>query len=786
MPRALPPLEQPLGAIAMVQQMCSIEQTYYPRGMPNSRPEKCTRPRRRQGKVVNPSFQHALDGFLATRFVEVGEREDFLRCLEAAEAAEFAAAAAFSPKDAMRDNTLPPRACSALLLLPGRISGTDSGREALSAFACLAAGKGCSSGVASATVMRFAALADTDAELFLRSVGHEAAETVWLAVRWLVGADIKTCVYEIGLHGFRQAQLRMQNVFFAAQKEGAPVDSIVFASRDPAADSDFQTLQKTLHDDFFALQSHEVNLVQPGVELVQCKDSFVRFVARPGHVDHIEPALAHAGACHGVLLCKQEGREVLEGLMAGTGCMPLCDNGLDAFGIHVIGVNLVQLPLGPRVTLYAASGAPGESLSPSGSWIWRFDTMAVPYTLQFSHEWYVMPCTAESTTAGHPQLKEPQEHLMQRVADLASSVLRGTMTEVAAAAAAQARRRAVAMRDQDDDDERAETPASWLTSALCLGLPSRRTTLGDFCRHLEGQAHFGEFSEFIREATLRFGLETSLPQAFQRAHSVLHLEDERAKKVSAETEMWRRVATGANAISARCASPGPVRPKAVQKILEFLDFEQRSAWKRKRQILEEMKQLVGAETLPAAVQEIAESYDDGKKTVLEVLIGVASCYLQASTPILVMDRKLRVIEASCAGVSGSYRVSMGEALNLAAEASLLFLVDVSSIVIPCAPMSKEAKAKRREQRNEVAKEMAARSSTPVPEPAPAPPPPPAASASASGSGSGSGAKRPRPMQMPTAPNPKFSIRAMKAQSVKARAKSALKKQKAEEAAADAE
>ena len=375
---------------------------------------------------------------------------------------------------------------------------------------------------------------------------------------------------------------------------------------------------------------------------------------------------------------------------------------------------------------------------------------------------------------------------MQRVADLASSVLRGTVTEVAAAAAAQARRRAVAMRDQDDDDERAETPASWLTSALCLGLPSRRTTLGDFCRHLEGQAHFGEFSDFIREATLRFGLETSLPQAFQRAHSVLHLEDERAKKVSAETEMWRRVATGANAISARCASPGPVRPKAVQKILEFLDFEQRLAWKRKRQILEGMKELVGAETLPAEVQAIAESYDDGKKTVLEVLIGVASCYLQMSTPILVMDRKLRVIEASCAGVSGSYRVSMGEALNLAAEASLLFLVDVSGTVIPCAPMSKEAKAKRREQRNEVAKQMAVRSSTPAPEPAPAPPPPPPASSSAaSAAASGSGAKRPRPMQMPTAPNPKFSVKAMKAQSSRARAKSALKRQKAEEAA-DAE
>ena len=760
MPRDLPPIHQLNSAVGMEQQRCQQKAAFLPRGMTPQRTVPCPRPRRNPAnEPVYPAFQEVLDGYLATRFVEVAEDAAFLDRWKTAELAELRAAETFEPGSEFKDGTLPPRRCSAVLLLPGTTSATESGRHALNAFANLASGKGCETPTPAASVVRCAALADVDADLFLKGVSHEMPDGVGLAVRWLKGDAVVTRVYDVGRRAFHEAQGRIKDILFEAKHgENAPVDEVVFASRSPEVESDFQTLQAELHRGFFALQETEVNRVQQDARLVPC-NVFVRLIQRPRDETLVESTLAHRHAIHGMLLCDAKGRGVVEKLTSGDERLPLCEHGLDECGIHIVGVHAEAFLLRRLVTLFAARGTPGASLysDTPGTWMWRFEVMAVPYTLQFSRDWLVQPCTPAGTNAGHPQLRPAQTHLLDRAAKFAARLLSGRSAADAASAPSPSPPPCL-VDAADADAAAAATPTGWLTSALCLGLQSSRTTLGDLSRHLRGVSHFREFEALVHEATLRFGTDTSLPDAFARTTKVLKAEAHRSEEASSQLRMWQRVATGAKEVGVRAASPAPVRKVAVSKVLSFLDFCACATWTGSRRILEEMKALVGAETLPVAIQQMAESYAARNETTVKLLVNVVSCYVEQPTPILVLDKRGRVILASCAGRAGTYHIGIGDVFDLAVDARRLFLVDHKGGVVFCRPMTDEERDAKK------AKRKAAEGGA----------------ATAAGKDANGGEKRSRPkvsLVMPRVPNPDASVRKWKEQ---AREKAAAQ---AEEAAA---
>ena len=739
MPRDLPPIPQPNSAMGMEQQRCQQKAAFLPRGMTPQRTVPCPRPRRNPAnEPVYPAFQEVLDGYLAARFVEVAEDATFLERWTAAELAEFRAAETLEPGSTFKDGTLVPRRCSAVLLLPGTTSATEGGRHALNAFAHLASGKGCEAPTPAASVVRCAALADVDADLFLKGLKHEMPDGVGLAVRWLQGDAVTTRVYNVGRGVFHEAQARIKDILFEAKHaEKAPVDEIVFASRSLEGESDFQTLQAELHRAFFALQETEVNRVQEGTRLVPC-NVFVRLIQRPRDETLVESTLAHRHAIHGMLLCDARGRGVVEKITGGNERLPLCEHGLDECGIHIVGVHAEAFRLGGLVTLFAARGKPGASLYSDnpGTWLWRFEVMAVPYTLQFSRDWLVQPCTPAGTNAGHPALQAAQTHLLNRTAQFATRLLSG--------ASAPAPSPPCLVDAADADAAAAATPTGWLTSALCLGLQSSRTTLGDLSRHLRGVSHFREFEALVHEATLRFGTDTSLPDAFARTTEVLKAEAHRSEEASSQVKMWQRVATGAKEIGVRAASPAPVRKVYAPKLLSFLDFCTEAIWAGSACILAEMKTLVGAETLPAAIQQMAESYAARNETTAKLLVNVVSCYVEQPTPILVLDKHSRVTLASCAGRAGTYHIGIGDVFDLAVDARRLFLVDHKGAVVVCRPMTDE------ERHAKKAKRKAAEGGA----------------ATAAGNDSNGGEKRSRPkmsLVMPKAPNPDASVRKWKEQ-----------------------
>ena len=745
MPRDLPPIPQPNSAVGMEQQRCQQKAAFLPRGMTPLRTVPCPRPRRNPAnEPVYPAFQEVLDGYLAARFVEVAEDATFLDRWKAAELAEFRAAEALEPESTFKDGTLLPRRCSAVLLLPGTTSATEGGRHALNAFAHLASGKGCEAPTPAASVVRCAALADVDADLFLRGLKHEMTDGVGLAVRWLQGDAVATRVYNVGRCVFHEAQARIKDILFEAKHvEKAPVDEIVFASRSLEGESDFQTLQAELHRAFFALQETEVNRVQQDARLVPC-NVFVRLIQRPRDETLVESTLAHRHAIHGMLLCDAKGRGVVEKLTSGDERLPLCEHGLDECGIHIVGVHAEAFRLGGLVTLFAARGKPGASLYSDnpGTWMWRFEVMAVPYTLPFSRDWLVQPCTPAGTNAGHPALQAAQTHLLNRAAQFATRLLSGAPAPAPAPSPSPP---PCLLEAADADAAAAATPTGWLTSALCLGLQSSRTTLGDLSRHLRGVSHFREFEALVHEATLRFGTDTSLPDAFARTTKVLKAEAHRSEEASSQLQMWQRVATGAKEVCVRAASPAPVRKVAVSKVLSFLDFCAETVWKGSARILEEMKALVGAETLPVAIQQMAESYAARNETTVKLLVNVVSCYVEQPTPILVLDRRARVNLASCAGRAGTYHIGMGDVFDLAVEARRLFLVDHKGGVVFCRPMTEEELDAKKAKRN--AAERGA--------------------ATAPGNDANGGEKRSRPkmpLVMPKAPNPDASVRKWREQS----------------------
>ena len=208
----------------------------------------------------------------------------------------------------------------------------------------------------------------------------------------------------------------------------------------------------------------------------------------------------------------------------------------------------------------------------------------------------------------------------------------------------------------------------------------------------------------------------------------------------------------------RAASPAPVRKVAVSKVLSFLDFCACATWTGSARILEEMKALVGAETLPVAIQQMAESYATRHETTVKLLVNVVSCYVEQPTPILVLDKRSRVILASCAGRAGTYHVGIGDVFDLAVDARRLFLVDHKGGVVLCRPMTDEERDAKK------AKRKAAEGGA----------------ATAAGKDANGGEKRSRPkvsLVMPRVPNPDASVRKWKEQ---AREKAAAQ---AEEAAA---
>ena len=782
MPRALLPIHHPVGGVATMQQKVYRGQTFLPRGMLSSGSIQCTRPARdRSGKVLNPVYQAQLDAYLATRFVEVAEDHDFLRRLLAAEALEFRAAIRFTGGEFL-DGTLPPRACAVILLLPEAQTASEAGRHALNAFANLASGKGCVDPRPTATVLRFAALADVDVDLFFKEaegIDPSTSKTgISLAVRWLKEDTITTRVYDVGLHSFYEARDRIQNILFTAKHtDGAPVDDLAFASRSRDLETDFQELQAEFSRDFFALQETKVNNVDASLDLMPV-EAFIRLIQRVPDA-HLQHALTDQFAIHGTLLCKQSGLQELERVLASDAPLPLCENGFDQLGVHIVAVQAMETPLGRDATLYAATTRAGHSLNRGGSWVWRFETMALPYDENFSRNWYVQPCDNESCQAGQSELRAAQTNFLQRAWNLARKIAEGQQAAPAAAASAAP----PATAEAPDDDE--QTPAGWLMSALCLGLNSPRATLGDLGRHLSGVDHFDDFKAFVDEASLRFGTETSLPEAFAQTTAVLQLEATRVEETSAEVQLWQRLASGAKEVVVRASSPATVTPIAVENILEFLAFQADRPWKGTERIVRRLKDMVGSTEIPAEMQRRAEECVDSCDSVVELLVWVGSWYLRECTPILVLDRKNRVVRATSAGGDGTFQISIGNVYDLAKKAERLFLVDATGAVAPCRPRTAEEKAERKARRKEREKAAGAVAA--------------AATATTAAAGAGAGAGGPSdaaaptaapttepvqrrktiPVDMPKAPNPRFSIARMRAQSARVNVNEEAKRQRTE-------
>ena len=751
-----------------MQQKVYRGQTFLPRGMVNAGSIQCTRPARdRSGKVLNPVYQAQLDAYLAARFVEVAEDHDFLRRLLAAEALEFRAADRFTGGDFL-DGTLPPRSCAVILLLPEAQTASEAGRHALNAFGNLASGKGSVDPRPTATVLRFAALADVDVDLFFKEaegIDPSTSKTgISLAVRWLKEDTITTRVYDVGLHSFYEARDRIQNILFTAKHtDGAPVDDLAFASRNKDLETDFQELQAEFSRDFFALQETKVNNVDPSLDLMPVQ-AFIRLIRRVPDA-HLQHALTDQFAIHGTLLCKQSGLQELERVLASDGPLPLCENGFDQLGVHIVAVQAMETPLNRDATLYAATTRAGHSLNRGGSWVWRFETMALPYDENFSRNWFVQPCDNESCQAGQSELRAAQTNFLQRAWNLARKIAEGQQAAPAVAASA-----APAAAPDAPDDE--QTPAGWLMSALCLGLNSPRATLGDLGRHLSGVDHFGDFKAFVDEASLRFGTETSLPEAFAQTKAVLKLEATRVEETSAEVKMWKRLASGAKEVVVRASSPATVTPIAVENILEFLAFQAEKPWKGTERIVRRLKDMIGSTEIPAEMQRRAEECVDSCDSVVELLVWVGSWYLRECTPILVLDRKNRVVRATSAGGDGTFQISIGNVYDLAKKAERLFLVDATGAVAPCRPRTAEERAERKARRKEREKAVAAMA---------------AAATAAAGTGGPSDAAAPTaepaerkktvPLEMPKAPNPRFSIARMRAQSARVNVNEEAKRQR---------
>lgn len=692
MPAELNQIDTPSCALMVVKQQSQVVQTHAPRGMRTSRTLRCTRPARAvNGRPINPSFDNICNAYVAANFIEVGEEPDFLPRLKAAELAEFKAPYATDEERRALDGSLPPRRCAAILLLPGTVGDTESGRNALDAFALFATGRGCARSAAVTRALRCAALADADATLLLKEIrkapGHiehgTLGDAAKLAVRWLANDSVRSEVFDLHAATLHHALVSIQDALLRAQERfGAPVPDFASLSRRPEAtddpDANFHALQSETYDHFFALQEVERNTRDAQYDLVFPSDEcYLRVIPRPRDTPDIFSELNSPHAAHGILLCDRKAAPEVRGMISGHESLPYPDPRMDHLGLHVVVTNVRQLRLLDAVTLFGAGGSPGAPLGKDGTSIGSFVTRAVPYA-QIGWPEMVYPCLEKCIHPAHQKYVAPCRSVFQRTATMADRILRGDDAKAAAPAAAPAVSALDALdpAEIDPDDPNARSDA-WLATALCTQLDSRRATLGDLRYHV---GHSGAFAQFVQEAALRFGTATPLPAALEKMAALLRRDSERDAEESASVDLWKRVAAGAFAVGVKVAAPTPVPKKSrlqLQRVLDLLGLTAYKRWDADRDVLHgNLQALLVARSFavpPEDVQELAASAAAAAKTWPDAFVRVAALYLPVVAPVFVLSEKKHVTAVLGVGEGGATdNLTFGEGIDLALATKLAF------------------------------------------------------------------------------------------------------------------
>ena len=707
MPPVLDAIQAPAGAFATVVQQSEMTSAFLPRGMHMRRSAACHRPARKQNAPRCPAFEAVANGFLAARFVEVGEDPEFQRRLLKAEDAELRSHSQTKPSE---DDSLPPRPCSVILLLPGMAATSLMGRLALDAFGHFASGCGCIDPTPVASVMRCAALAGVDADLFLKKCGKDNSDDSCLAVRWLLNDALHTCFFSLQGSSQEDFLLSIQNALFVAFKQHcAPVHDLAFLKRTEDL-KDFEYLQALVHEDFYRLQAVHLHHPEPHVKLTVPAEKFVRIIRRPQQIDDVNGLLLQPSAYHGLVLCSSAPgvAEEVDRLMSFGTSLPM-PAGMEGLGIHIVSAEVESFPLRQCVTLFGASGSAGAPLNSPGTWIWRFVTRVVPYC-PFGNDFLVQPCHESSLAPGEEGLMRANLDFFQRAANVAECLLVGKppprepmlQRRSSSSELLRSKRRSLDANSEEDDEE--SMASDFLTAALCLGLPSRRMTLGDLGRQL---SYCAELTDFFREATLRFGIETPLPAAFAKAADVLSREAERCEEESAEVDRWKRIANGALAVQSTGSEVASRWRTTQPALLQLLNFgEGRTFEATVQNVISEVNALVGAAEVSAPMTELAHTLATSAKTAGEAFLFVSAICFAEPVAVFVLDAKRMVSTAYIVGRGHRGSARLGDAIEAAQHAGRAFLMGTDHTIVECLPRKKRKKAKAAPAAAEVAPDNA--------------------------------------------------------------------------------
>jgi len=545
-----------------------------------------------------------LKGFLSTRTVMAAEEAAEVPMMLHAESQELVDSA---NNVTAVDDSLSPRAVAVTILAyGGSEDNTRGARTHLDALAHLASTPLELHGVdgtLTAGIVRFSVLAGVDAEWFARQTQSGCLDTsptiemgvVDVCVRWVnpgmtsVRAEFKKMSSGLSLDG---ALEEMQNCFLSMKVAYQVPFPDAIAVNHPNVPND--AWAKTMHTAsvaFFALMEGtpcvfkgDVLKKHEGEVTVESTDIFVRICPRRQH---------HAGQWHAIPV--EEARKRADGFHAflvgnasflseikswvsvfqQTG-LPPPDEDTHAYCLHTCAVQANGFPLQKRVSLYAThprngGRRPGVSICHPGSWVWRMEPaiVALEHVLE---NFYVIPCNRDSVMPGDRKLEKPFNEFFNRAYKLYTDTFGFMRSE----SSEDFERLPLSLpTESSGGDPMVRAAEDYALTAFNLDASSHRIVVGDAFLALSARQAPNELTQFMLQAALRTGINTSVLSALgTAAEAVRTMQHSGARAFSAhaaEVARLKRVADAALEVGAKrhkpLSPPVEVDPAKVKMLM---------------------------------------------------------------------------------------------------------------------------------------------------------------------------------------------------------------------------
>ena len=571
--QALAKIERPVGAVAATRQTFRTIPTPPPPGMAFSHGIVGHRTMTVPNDTAAPGMMLAFDSFLSSHAAVASRRTGDAEQLRKGETMELTHALEGVVRT---DGSLPPRFVGLTLLYYGQVSATDP-KTYLDAFGYWASTEfGLDNATLGAQIMRFTVFCDFEASWFARAVASETTQfppnilphTVQICVRWATPTGMRAAFADLpsGV-GLDQALVSMQNFLISLKTLfSVPIsDSVCVSHANVSANSwleSMSTASKTfsllcegtphVEKSAFLKANTDVDIVELNI--------FVRLSERARGAAGIH----HSTAFHGFLIGNAQYADEIRAMCERCFELPMPDADTAKYCLHTSGVQVQEMPLGTRVSMYAPGGNCGESIYNAGNFIHRFDPAIVPIEAVIGN-FIVTPCTHASTMPSDRRLEKAAILCANRAYTLFCSVFGNAKLPLSGA---ESEKQPLCTTTVDDTTQ--STEEIYTNTAFGIDFDTRRLRVGDAFTALSARNAPSKLTAFFLNSTMKFGVNVGMLDAIGMAANSL-VDFSLAPQIKDEERMERirdgAILVGCKRVREKTSTSRGIREKNISALI---------------------------------------------------------------------------------------------------------------------------------------------------------------------------------------------------------------------------